>query len=113
MPEEKPHSSTMSSPWPALLLGVACVAGGTAGYVRTNSKPSLIAGLSVGILYLWAGAALRNGNTKGITGAMGASAILFLSSIPRVAKGPVPAMLTILSAASGYYYYPAFKALQS
>jgi len=44
---------------------------------------------------------------------IGASAILFLSSIPRVAKGPVPAALTVLSAAAGAYYYPTVRTLQA
>jgi hypothetical protein len=43
----------------------------------------------------------------------GASAILFLSSLPRVAKGPVPAVLTVLSAASGAYYFQTVRALQA
>ena len=34
----------------------------------------------------------------------GASALLFLSSAPRAAKGPVPAMLTVTSALAGSYY---------
>ena len=34
----------------------------------------------------------------------GASALLFLSSIPRVTKGPIPAMLTVTSAVTGAYY---------
>ena len=37
-------------------------------------------------------------------GILGASALLFLSSLPRAAKGPVPAVLTVTSAASTYYY---------
>ena len=37
-----------------------------------------------------------------------ASAILFLSSVPRAAKGPVPAALSVLGAAVGYYYRKAY-----
>ena len=75
-----------NSPWPALIMGVACVAGGTAGYMRTGSKPSLIAGVSVGILYLWSGSALLNGDARGITGAMGEQTLFsrpFLTSCTR------------------------------
>jgi hypothetical protein len=36
--------------------------------------------------------------------ATGASAILFLSSVPRVAKGPIPLTLTISSASAALYY---------
>lgn len=35
---------------------------------------------------------------------LGASALLLLSSLPRASKGPVPAVLTVTSAASTYYY---------
>lgn len=34
----------------------------------------------------------------------GASVLLLLSSIPRVTKGPVPAILAITSASAGVYY---------
>ena len=34
----------------------------------------------------------------------GASALLFLSSLPRVTKGPVPIALAVTSAAAGFYY---------
>ncbi|KAG8827809.1 hypothetical protein FRC19_000314 [Serendipita sp. 401] len=102
----------MSSPYVALIMGIACIAGGTTGFLRTGSKPSLIAGVSVGCLYLWSGGLILNNDFRGFYGAAGASAILFLSSLPRVAKGPVPAILTLLSAASGTYYYQTVKALQ-
>jgi len=44
---------------------------------------------------------------------LGASVILFLSSLPRVAKGPVPAALTVLSAATGAYYLQSVRALRA
>jgi len=94
-------------------MGVACIGGGITGYLKTGSKPSLIAGVAVGALYLWSGAVAMNGDTRGYYGAAGASAILFLSSLPRVAKGPVPLALTVLSAASGAYYFQTVRALQS
>ena len=43
----------------------------------------------------------------------GASAILLLSSVPRVAKGPVPAVLTVTSAVSSYYYGSTVYSLRS
>ncbi|PVG04656.1 hypothetical protein CPB86DRAFT_8606 [Serendipita vermifera] len=106
-------SINMTSPYPSILMGVACISGGITGFLRTGSKPSLIAGMTVGALYLWSGGILLNGDPRGYYGAAGASAILFLSSLPRFAKGPVPALLTVLSAVSGAYYYPTVKALQS
>lgn len=43
----------------------------------------------------------------------GASAILLLSSLPRVAKGPVPLVLAVTSAASGAYYGKTVYALRA
>ena len=35
---------------------------------------------------------------------VGASALLLLSSLPRIAKGPVPVVLAATSSAAGVYY---------
>jgi hypothetical protein len=35
---------TQANPYPAILMGVACIGGGITGYLKTGSKPSLIAG---------------------------------------------------------------------
>ena len=35
---------------------------------------------------------------------IGASAVLLLSSLPRIKKGPVPVMLAATSSAAGAYY---------
>lgn len=43
---------------------------------------------------------------------LGASALLLLSSAPRAAKGPVPAVLTATSAVTGYYYGKTVYALR-
>jgi hypothetical protein len=43
---------------------------------------------------------------------VGASALLFLSSLPRIAKGPVPATLAVTAALSGVYYGRTFVALR-
>ncbi len=76
---------------------------------------------SVGALYLWSADSIRKGTNNGLEGALGAylssflhqletdllvgaSALLLLSSLPRVTKGPIPALLTVTSAASAFYY---------
>ena len=80
---------------------------------------------SVGLLYLWSAETIRRGTPYGIEGALGehywtpqrrvitnngltnlagASVLLLVSSLPRVAKGPVPVMLAATSAATGIYY---------
>lgn len=42
-----------------------------------------------------------------------ASAVLFLSSVPRAAKGPIPATLTVASAGAGAYYGNAWYGLRN
>lgn len=52
-------------------MGIACIGGGIAGYLRTGSKPSLIAGVAVGALYLWSGGSAFSGDSRGYYGAAG------------------------------------------
>ncbi|KAF7971315.1 hypothetical protein HWV62_3232 [Athelia sp. TMB] len=93
---------------PAYTMGALCIIGGTSGFIRTRSVPSLVAGVGVGLLYLWSANQIRNHGANGIEGALGASAILFLSSIPRISKGPVPAVLAATAAGAGVYYGNVF-----
>ncbi|KAF8605900.1 hypothetical protein BDV93DRAFT_469669 [Ceratobasidium sp. AG-I] len=89
---------------PALTMAALCAVGGFAGFARTGSKPSLIAGVGVGALYGYAGYQIRNGGQYGYEAALAASVILFLSSVPRARKGPVPLTLAISGAAAALYY---------
>jgi len=97
---------------PAYVVGALCIVGGVTGFARTRSIPSLVAGVSVGLLYLWSANAIRTGAPNGIQGALGASAVLFLSSAPRAAKGPIPLTLTITSAAAAVYYGQLFAQMR-
>ncbi|KAI0773300.1 transmembrane proteins 14C-domain-containing protein [Trametes elegans] len=101
------------SAYPAYVMGTLCIVGGITGFARTRSIPSLVAGVGVGALYLWSADSLRKGTANGLEGALGASAILLLSSVPRVAKGPVPAVLTVTSAISTYYYGSTWYAVRN
>ncbi|KAI0258933.1 transmembrane proteins 14C-domain-containing protein [Gloeopeniophorella convolvens] len=89
---------------PAFVMGTLCIVGGVTGYVRTRSIPSLVAGVGVGALYLYSGNSIRKHSSGGLETALGASAVLLLSSLPRFSKGPIPAMLTVTSAVTGAYY---------
>ncbi|TFY54013.1 hypothetical protein EVJ58_g9116 [Rhodofomes roseus] len=95
--------SNMSA-YPAYVMGGLCIVGGITGFARTRSIPSLVAGVGVGALYLWSADSIRKGTPNGLEAALGASAILLLSSLPRVAKGPIPAVLTATSTATAVYY---------
>ncbi|KAJ7730018.1 hypothetical protein DFH07DRAFT_849458 [Mycena maculata] len=92
------------SAYPAFGMSLLCIIGGSIGFYKKGSIPSLVAGLAVGMLYLWSGAQIAEGNGIGVQGAFYASALLTLTSLPRVAKGPIPKLLATSSAAMGFYY---------
>ncbi|RAK99082.1 TMEM14 family protein [Aspergillus ibericus CBS 121593] len=69
-----------------LLLSLLTSLGGTIGYIRTKSLPSIITGLSIGFLYLLSYLRLRNNQPYGVEIAFFASLVLAGSSIPRAVK---------------------------
>ncbi|KAF8315419.1 hypothetical protein DL93DRAFT_2079183 [Clavulina sp. PMI_390] len=89
---------------PALTMAVIALVGGVAGFARKRSIPSLVAGTAVGGLYLASYRQIVTGGPNGYEGAFAASALLLVSSLPRVAKGPVPLTLTVTSAMAAAYY---------
>jgi len=97
---------------PAYTMSALCSAGGIAGFTRTGSIPSLVAGVGVGALYGWSAYQMQYGDPElGLKGAFLASALLFTSSLPRIRKGPVPVMLALSGAAAGGYYGKALRDL--
>merc|ERR1712098_55616 len=79
---------------PAFILGALTAGGGTFGYVKTGSIPSVAAGVTVGALYLLA------------------SIVLAGSSIPRALRSqkPLPTGLSLLALYGLYTYGSAYRA---
>ncbi|OQE38926.1 hypothetical protein PENCOP_c007G03957 [Penicillium coprophilum] len=104
----------MSSPTSsALALSLLTSLGGIIGYTRTGSLPSIIAGVSVGLVYLLAFLRLRAGQSYGEELGLLASIVLGGSSVPRVIKTggkPVPVVLSVLATYGLFIFGSAFKA---
>ncbi|KAI5866965.1 TMEM14-domain-containing protein [Durotheca rogersii] len=83
----------------AYVLGALTASGGTIGYVRTGSVPSIAAGLTVGVLYGLGGYRLQSRQPYGIEFALLASVVLGGASIPRALRSgkPVPTILSLVS----------------
>lgn len=81
---------------------------GIAGFAKTRSAPSLVAGLGVASLYGGAAYLLKENKDYGAETAAVASLVLAGSMAPRAIKSgfrkPVPVALTIASLAAGAYY---------
>ncbi|KAG0638392.1 transmembrane proteins 14C-domain-containing protein [Tuber brumale] len=96
----------MSSSLPALLIGSFCALGGTIGYAKTGSVPSIVAGVTVGALYVSAGLRIRAGQSHGNEIAVLASVVLAGSSVPRALRSGkgLPIGLSLLAACGLVYY---------
>ncbi|KAF1912393.1 transmembrane proteins 14C-domain-containing protein [Ampelomyces quisqualis] len=94
----------------ALLLGTLTAGGGITGYVRTGSLPSVVAGVTVGALYILGGLRIQNRSTYGTELALVASIVLAGSSIPRAIKSgkPLPIGLSVLATFGLWTYGNAF-----
>ncbi|KAL4810778.1 transmembrane proteins 14C-domain-containing protein [Aspergillus unguis] len=89
---------------PALTLSVLTSLGGSIGYFKTGSLPSIIAGLAVGALYFLSyiklrGASALAGTNYGEEIGLLASVVLGGSSVPRAIRlrKPVPVVLSVLA----------------
>ncbi|KAI0154763.1 transmembrane 14C domain protein [Xylariaceae sp. FL1272] len=95
----------------AYLLGALTAGGGTMGYVRTGSVPSIAAGMTVGLLYGLGGYRIQNRQPYGVELALLASVVLGGSSIPRALRlrKPVPMVLSLISVFGMYTFGNAFR----
>ncbi|KAJ9157241.1 hypothetical protein NKR23_g679 [Pleurostoma richardsiae] len=84
---------------PSYILAALTATGGIAGYARTRSVPSIVAGCAVGLLYGIGGYRIQNGKPYGVEVSLLASVVLGGSSIPRAIRlrKPVPILLSIIS----------------
>ncbi|EHL03627.1 hypothetical protein GLAREA_00783 [Glarea lozoyensis ATCC 20868] len=96
---------------PAYIIGALTAGGGTFGYVKTGSIPSVAAGLTVGTLYLLGGYRIQNRQSYGVELALLASIILAGSSIPRALRSqkPLPAGLSALALYGLYTFGTAWN----
>ncbi|KAI2463444.1 transmembrane proteins 14C-domain-containing protein [Annulohypoxylon bovei var. microspora] len=98
---------------PSFTLAGLLAVGGTAGYIRTRSLPSIIAGLGLGASYAYSGYLLKNNKDYGAELALGNSVLLLGSAVPRViktkARAPVPLGLLVAGALATFYYQKKFR----
>jgi len=95
----------------AYFVGALTAGGGTFGYIKTGSVPSITAGLTVGTLYLLGGYRIQSKQSYGVELALLASLVLAGSSIPRAIRSqkPLPAGLSLLALYGLYTFGNAWR----
>ncbi|THZ33195.1 hypothetical protein D6C91_00085 [Aureobasidium pullulans] len=96
----------------AYILASLTAGGGSLGYIRTGSVPSIAAGVSVGALYALGGYRMSNRQPYGVELALLASIVLAGSSVPRAIKSgkpPLPIGLSLLAAYGLYSFGSAWS----
>jgi len=96
---------------PAYIIGALTAGGGTFGFIKTGSIPSIAAGVTVGVLYILGGYRIQNRQSYGVELALLASIVLAGSSIPRAARSqkPLPMGLSLLALYGLYTYGNAYR----
>ncbi|GAN08810.1 hypothetical protein MAM1_0224d08326 [Mucor ambiguus] len=91
---------------PSYGMAALCTASGIAGYVRSRSVPSLVAGVGIGAIYGVAGYLIKENRYYGHETGVAASVILASSMVPKAMKTgkPFPVTLAVCSVVTGAYY---------
>ncbi|KAK3208422.1 hypothetical protein GRF29_77g687652, partial [Pseudopithomyces chartarum] len=94
-----------------LILGALTAGGGITGFARTGSIPSVVAGVTVGTLYILGGLRVRNAQPYGVELGLLASIVLAGSSIPRALRSqkPLPIGLSLLAVFGLYAFGSAWS----
>ncbi|CRK11279.1 hypothetical protein HYQ45_017443 [Verticillium longisporum] len=96
---------------PSFVLGALTAGGGIMGYVKTRSVPSIVAGVTVGLLYGLGGYRIQGRESYGVELSLLASAVLGGSAIPRAIRlrKAVPILLSVLSLFGLFTFGDAFR----
>ncbi|KXS18305.1 TMEM14-domain-containing protein [Gonapodya prolifera JEL478] len=101
-------TTVTGSAHPAFALSAITTAGGIIGYAKSGSRPSLIAGVSFGVLYGAAAYLINANKSGGVELATATSLLLTAAMAPRAVrsggKAPVPTVLTGVGAGALWYY---------
>ena len=86
--------------------GSACILGGIYGFLRTNSKPSLVGGLVIGSMYLSSSYLIKNNKDGGYQLAVGTSVLLsgVMARRALVVRAPIPIMMFSCGLLGTAYY---------
>ncbi|CAI7616639.1 hypothetical protein N7455_008746 [Penicillium solitum] len=93
---------------PSFTLAALLPIGGTVGFLRTRSAPSLIAGVGLGVSYAYSGYLIKENKDYGTELALGNSILLLGSAIPRIIKTKARAAMPLALGATGLlasFYY--------
>ncbi|CAN8096573.1 unnamed protein product [Discula destructiva] len=105
----------MGADHPAFTLAGLLAVGGTMGYIKGGSVPSLVAGVGLGASYGFAGYLLRQNKNYGSELAAGSSIVLLGAATSRCMKtgwkAPVPLGLFATGSLASFYFVKKYREL--